>query len=131
MSIYQSIQDFIKKIKFPVIDIHYDEMEYLEFNNNIIQAIIDNYDIEKALVDVDRSLYQYSSSVERGKNDSQSDEEMVSKIISSGCSSIEDNSKKNQFLLRVKKYLLGRLPYDFHYAKKSNIEEGISSVMKK
>ena len=127
----KSFQDFIKQIKFPSIDIHYDEIEYLEFNNNIIDSISNNYETTKALINVDRNLYKFSAFVEHDQSiigDKDKINEMVSGIISSEYSDIKDKDKKNQFLLRAKKYLLNRLPYDFHYAGKENIEQGISKV---
>ena len=31
--------------EFKGIDVHYDEDEYIEFSNNIIKSIVDNYQI--------------------------------------------------------------------------------------
>ena len=99
----------------------------------MIKAIIDNYETTKALINVDRNLCNFSNFIETDQSliqDKEKINSMVSSIISSEYLNIKDKNSKNQFLIKAKKYLLSRLPYDFHYARKENIEQGINSISK-
>lgn len=40
-----------------IIDLHYDENEYLKFNNKIIDTINNNYVINELFIKIDRKLY--------------------------------------------------------------------------
>ena len=54
-------------LEFKGIDVHYDEDEYIEFNNNIIKSIVDNYQILQSLINVDRLFYKLNRQIELEK----------------------------------------------------------------
>lgn len=109
------------------VDIHYDEEEYLKLNNHIIESIIDNYQLNKSLIYVDRALYRYSKDIEMYPEKIESDkiEEQMVSFLSTVVSSNEDSVR---FLKKTKLYLLEREPYDFFYLGKNNIKKVLTRV---
>ena len=109
------------------VDIHYDEEEYLKLNNHIIESIIDNYQLNKSLIYVDRTLYRYSKDIEMYPEKIESDkiEEQMVSFLSTVVSSNEDSVR---FLKKTKLYLLEREPYDFFYLGKNNIKKSLARV---
>ena len=74
------VQKF-KKTHFGIIDMHYDEEEYLRFNNNIIKTIKDNYEITQSMINIDRKFYDLSTDIELVNHeliDSKEKEKMLS-----------------------------------------------------
>ena len=53
--------------EFKGIDVHYDEDEYIEFSNNIIKSIVDNYQILQSLINIDRLFYKLNRQIELEK----------------------------------------------------------------
>lgn len=123
---------FKKYLRQP--DVHYDEEEYLKFNNNIIKAIGDNYLITQSMINVDRNLYDFSSNLEH-KNQEMLDnkdyiQQYISNILTLETSKIPDEVSKNRFYKRAEKYLINRFPYDFYYIGKKNIYDSLNEKNK-
>lgn len=131
----EEAQSIIKELTSLRPDIHYNELEYLKLNNNIIESISNNYDVNQALINADRELYKLSSHLELSKipvdKNSQYVNDMVASIIGGEYSKITNKDQKNRFITKAKKYLLSRLPYDFHYVGKNNIQASINKASKK
>ena len=107
----------------------YDEIEYLEFNNNIIDAINKNYLEVKALIDIDRKLFKYSRGIETINYHLLSDSNLIQSDI---IKMIEDEGIDNiYFYNKVKYYLINRFPYDFYYIGKDNICNSITKIYKR
>ncbi len=125
-----SIDASKKKAKVP--DIHYDEEEYLEFNNHIIKSIYDSYSISKAMICVDRELYHFSSVLElkeqRMLDNSEVIQNYLEMVLSLASSKLTDDTQLKLFYKVAKKYLRERFPYDFYYIGKNNIEESFQKV---
>ena len=113
-------------------DIHYDEIEYLKFNNNIIASINDNYQVLRAMVKVDRNLFSLSSKLELEEQAKIDDKDVVTSlitdIISKENSSIDSKYHQDLFRERLTYYLKERQPYDFYYLVNKNMEESIEEV---
>lgn len=113
-------------------DIHYDEEEYLKLNNNIVQSIVENYDINQAIINVDRNLFEFNKDLEFNNpekiRDSEYSYNVITKIIVDELDRIKDKVKKEKFITVVKKYLKDRIPYDFYHVGKKNIQDGIDDV---
>ena len=111
------------------VDIHYDEKEYNQFNNNIISSIIHNYKINKAMINVDRNLYNFRHDIEINKTNLIDNNEEIQKIateiISSEANNISLLEAKKVFYKNIEDYLKEREPYDFFYIGKKNIKESI------
>lgn len=128
-------QSILSKIPFPAVDMHYDETEYLKFNNNIIKAINDNYLIKQALINIDRDLYKYNTFIEQeGKIEFQTPE-FINKVISSTLNAqkklFKTKEEQEQFISVASQYLLERFPYDFYYLGKKNIKQTFNSQKNK
>ena len=126
-------QIFKKYLKFP--DVHYDEEEYLKFNNNILETISNNYQETNSLINVDRELYKLSQKIEitnhKLLDDNIKRQNFISKILGKECDKINDPIKKKMFLVNAEKYLAERFPYDFYYLGKNEINKSIEEVEKK
>ncbi len=114
-------------------DLHLDEQEYLQFNNGIIKKINDSYLNSKAMIELDRALYQFSSSLEFDRQDLLGDEEVIMSFIDDTLSRLlryfSGDAKKTHFLKQAREYLLERAPYDFHYAGKKCIKDSIQKQL--
>lgn len=128
-------QSILSKIPFPAVDMHYDETEYLKFNNNIIEAINDNFLVKKQLIGLDRELYKLNAFIEKsGKAEFRTSEYLSSalaQIINKQCKLCNTNLEKEEFQKMAYNYLMHRLPYDFYYLGKKNIKEVINDEEKK
>ena len=117
--------------KSVAIDIHYSDEEYEKFNNNIINSIIDNYEITKSMINIDREIYDFNRRLELKDQEKKDDIERTSNYlffhIIKETSQLEQNKKKD-FLELAKKYLKERSPYDFFYVGKKNIENSLEKV---
>lgn len=119
---------FKKYLRQP--DVHYDEEEYLKFNNNIIKAIGDNYLITQSMINVDRNLYDFSSNLEH-KNQEMLDnkdyiQQYISNMLTLETSKIPDEAGKKRFYKKAEKYFINRFPYDFYYIGKKNIYDSLN-----
>ena len=109
-------------------DIHYDEDEYDKFNNNILRSIVDNYEVNKRMINTDRSLYAQNNLIEVDRNRRQKTPYDLQWIINMVLEKDAKGLTKKEELLYYKKllkYLLDRSPYDFYYLRKDNIKEVI------
>ena len=125
-------QNILKRLLMLRPDIHYDEIEYLKFNNNIIASINDNYQVLRAMVKVDRNLFSLSSKLELEEQAKIDDKDVVTSlitdIISKENSSIDSKYHQDLFRERLTYYLKERQPYDFYYLGNKNMEESIEEV---
>jgi len=123
---------FYKFILMP--DTHYNEDEYLELNNSIVESISDNYSITQAMISLDRELYKLSSLIELEHpeylDSSGYVEQQIIEILENVSTNIEDEETKKIFYSQAKQYLINRVPYDFHYAGKKNISGAIKQMKK-
>ena len=120
---------FFEKI-FGEVDIHYDEEEYLRFNNNIIESIIDNYESTKSMIKIDRKFYEFSKNMEINDhelvNDSDNKKKIISDYFEKQYNRIHGLKRKKAFLNKMKKYLIERYPYDFYYLEKDSLIDEVS-----
>lgn len=119
------VQSIFKKITNIAVDMHYDEVEYLKFNNNIIEAINDNYLIKSALINLDRQLYKLNSLVEKGEFLEENINDEIFRIVASELKRFEDPRQLQKFKNIAINYLIERFPYDFYYLQKSNIRNSL------
>ena len=116
-------------------DLHYDEVEYLSFNNKIIQTINENYLITNMLINIDRGLYTLNKEYQLGEIERTDVEEGIGEIIDLSLIVNEEKFKKLNIDLKdalryVKKYLINRKPYDFYYVGKKNINMSVDKHIK-
>ena len=128
-------QNLLKRLLMLRPDIHYDEIEYLKFNNNIIAAINDNYQVLRAMINVDRNLFSLSSKLELEEQDKIDNKEivddLVADIISKENARIDSKTHKDFFRERLNYYLNEREPYDFYYLGKKTIDKVTEEVRSK
>lgn len=124
----ESEQGFEKHKLF--VDIHYDENEYLRFNNNILRTIIDNYQNTKSMINIDRKFYELSKKIESSSESSCNDSSIQQTIFEEYCK-IQSVQGKTMFLKELKKYMMMRFPYDFYYLGKSEIRNSIQRIKKR
>lgn len=110
------------------LDVHYDELEYLELNNNIIDAIIKNYRPTEALINMDRKLLKKSSDIELNypsfKDSSVLIDIELDNLLNEAYETIGNNPEETiRFSKKAKKYLTERAPYDYFYIGKVNIKK--------
>ena len=122
----------IFKRYFRQLDIHYDEYEYLKLNNHIIQSIQEQYLITNCMIQIDRSLYHFSSDLELNNHEMLKREDFIQQyfmhILTISDSKLPDYASKCRFYKTVKKYLIHRVPYDFHYIGKKNIYDSFKKL---
>ena len=132
---YQKMDENGMDISGKGIDIHYDEKEYEAFNNNIISTINDNFEISKAMIELDRNFYNLNKDMELYNKDLVSNDEerkiIISKEIKSKAEKIKNQRQRFIFLKRLKKYVTERFPYDFVYLGKKQIYDPIKDERKK
>jgi hypothetical protein len=123
-------QSFLQRLSKYGFDIHYDEVEYLKFTNNILESVVKNYSINQALINIDRKMYKLSTDIELENQDNDNLEKIITSIIQEEYSKLRNDEEKNRFLHTVRKYLINRFPYDFYYTGKDNIKNSIASIKK-
>ena len=111
-----------------VVDIHYDEEEYVKFNNNITEAIIDNYLLNQVMIEIDRELVKLNYEIEIEQTISLDDNDTIitriNEIVNRCCLCLLGNDEQiKKYNKRIKKYILENLPYDFHYISRKNLKD--------
>ena len=112
------------------VDIHYDEEEYLNFNNNIMEKIKENYEINNSMISIDRQMYELNHSLEVKYPELIGDEavpDMIDAIVLEETKKISSQEKKDKLLKRANSYLINRSPYDYFYVGKKNIKESFQN----
>lgn len=132
---YKQLDENGNEIDKKGIDIHYDEEEYTAFNNNIIQAINENFQTSKSLIELDREFYTFNKRLELEQKELVDDYDkigpVVSGMIKKEAGKIEDPKDRKVFLKRLKKYIKDRFPYDFVYLGKKQMISPIDEERKK
>lgn len=113
-------------------DVHYDELEYLELNNHILQSIEENYTTTAAMIDIDRKFLSLNKQLEFQTSSIVSDEDYAynkmsavwKKATRKVANSIERKNLKN----RLSNYLSNLFPQDFFYLGHNNIEKFLQTV---
>ena len=103
-----------------MFDVHYNELEYLKLNANIVSSIVDNFAFVRVIVEIDSLLKQYSSDSHYGVSGIN-----INEVINEVLGSV---SLKPGFLDRILKYYKERYPYDFYYTNKDEITNLIGKV---
>lgn len=101
-------------------DLHYDEAEYLTFNNRIIESINNNYIINKILIKIDRKLYTLNNHFQAGIIKKEEIGKIADNVINNTIVKYRESLKQQNIdlkslLLIIRKYLINRKPYDFYY----------------
>lgn len=111
-------------IKGKGIDIHYDEEEYVRFNNNIFGSISENYTSTQSLINLDRSFVKLNKRIELEENNLIANEKERKRLIAGAIEEemvkITDSKERIKFLKVLKKYMTERFPYDFYYLGKKD-----------
>ena len=132
--LYKGIDDEGNETNKKAVDIHYDEKEYIKFNNNIINKINENYGITKAIINLDRFFYDLNKEIELENkklvSDSDNKKEMIAQAVDKELELITDKEEKSKFLKTLKKYMTSRFPYDFVYLGKPEINDTIENRRK-
>lgn len=125
---------FPNKIKSLGADIHYDEIEYLKFNNNIIETINENYLINQAMINIDRAFYNFSSDLELNTQyligNNLYIQEYIDNVLYEYSKKLT-NLQQKELILKLKRYILDRLPSDFYYLGKDNFNKVINDKIKR
>lgn len=114
----------IKNIKSYQVDIHYDEVEYLQFMSNILRTIHKNYISNQIMISLDREFVQLNSQLEFEQISSNVDmvDKMMNFALQSQFGNLKDELLKKELLKKIEQYLLNRSPYDFYYIGKQHIK---------
>lgn len=118
------------------VDIHYNENEYLKFNNNIIESINDNYAVNREMIELDRNLVDISNCLEFGNNtffDIYKDKinECVIALMSNNYKKLRTKEEKEKFKEKALNYFTENFPYDYYYIGKDSIIDGLKKTYKK
>lgn len=112
-------------------DIHYDEEEYVKFTNNILGAMNDNYQTTKAMINTDRTLYNYSKEIELNKpelfGNNETNRLFTERKIQEEASKLPTKSRKEYFE-RAKEFLIQNGPSNYFYLGGKNIRMAIDKV---
>ena len=116
-------------------DTHYDEIEYLELNNKILESINENYLINEILIKIDNQLYFLNNSFQNGSIGREYLSEIADKIIINTIEQYKESLEQadvelESILLMLKDYLLERVQYDFYYIGKKTIKESVKKLEK-
>ena len=125
-------RDWNKKLIF---DLHYNENEYLEFNNKIIESITTNYLVNLAMIDIDRNLYLINKNYQLGLIDDKLKDDIIDSNILTLIEKykpilVQEGIDLKEFLKILKKYINDRIQYDFYYIGKENINNKINKLRK-
>lgn len=125
-------------------DVHLNEEEYLDMNNSIMEKINDNYIAVMAKIEIDRFLFNLNEIIEtctlETLGNTEFDKiatmhkvaeikiaEFLEPIVDKYLSMMEAENKDTQkFLKEIKTYINERLPYDFYYLGKENLNNSIT-----
>ncbi len=110
-------------------DTHYNEEEYLTLLNKIMESISDNYLMKKAMIDIDREFFNMSRKIEEGGNLDK--DSMIEERLNEWITILEAQGMNiHYFLNTLKRYLLDRQPYDFHYLGNETMKTHINQLKK-
>lgn len=116
-------QNFIyKKNGKILVDIHYNNEEYLQLNNNIIESITGNYEQVRLFVELDRRLKRYSADAFKSNSDLRYDGEKINEVITE----LLEKHKEiitPKFLKKVLKYYKEKYPHDYYYTPRKTVIE--------
>lgn len=118
-------QHFIyKKDGRLVIDIHYNDAEYLKFNANIMNAIVNNYVPTKILIEF--HIYMRNLSDQFRKMDTGLDEDGIKRIIREKADEYFDvllltNKLSVRQLKRLRAYYKEEYPHKFYYSPREHV----------
>lgn len=117
------------------VDIHYTNEEYILFINKVLQNIIDNYLINKSLIDIDRTFYQLSNKLQESEyflkeNALTFDKISYDKIIDEKILYWLDYlSKENVdiklFIVRLRYLINEKHPHDYWFLDKKTIKKSL------
>lgn len=125
-------------------DVHLSPEEYLDLNNSIMESINDNYISVMAMIEIDRFLFNLNEIIETSTleivDNADADKiaimhEVAQKRLSESLNPIIDkylammeveNKDTQKFLDDIKTYINERLPYDFYYLGKENLNKTIT-----
>lgn len=129
-------------------DVHLNEEEYLDLNNSIMESIDDNYIVVMAKIEIDRFLFNLNEIIETFTLEIVGNAEVnkiafmhgvakkrlnetLNPIIDKYLSMMEAENKDTQkFLEDITAYINERLPYDFYYLGKENLNTAIKKYGK-
>lgn len=129
-------------------DVHLNEEEYLDLNNSIMKSIDDNYIAVMAKIEIDRFLFNLNEIIETFTleivGNAETDKiaimheiavkrlnKSLDPIINKYLSMMEAENKDTQkFLEDITTYINERLPYDFYYLGKENLNTTIKKYGK-
>ncbi|MBR6689878.1 MAG: hypothetical protein IKL65_00935 [Bacilli bacterium] len=125
-----------RKENFITPDTHYNEIEYLNLNNKILEKINENYLITNMLINIDRGIYTLNTEYQLGKINKEDVQIGAREIIDLSLIVNKEklknlNSDFKKVLKKIKNYLINRSSYDFYYAGKSNIKESVNKYIYK
>lgn len=109
----------------PILDVHYNELEYLELNNKIMESILQNYLKKQIFIEIDRELYLINTLYQARELTNKQILSILFNDIGKKYNKILQQEKIDikQLQQEIKKYLLERSPYDFYYIGKNNIKQ--------
>lgn len=118
--------------KLPMPDTHYNEEEYLVFNNKIMNSIETNFLIVNSLLTMDKIALDLSLNVELGNISNEAackkfDDILINEIILLK----KQNQDIDNFLKSLKNYLCERFPHDFYYAGNKQVMKIIKDIKNK
>lgn len=127
-------QSFLKR-HLPSCDIHYDEKEYIAFNNAITKSITESYLATQSLINIDRRLYYLSKNMElyfpEVIGDKNAIAGMLENILMAEEPQISKTPSPNQTIKNIFSYVNERYPSDFYYADKSEIKSSFDKIRAK
>lgn len=115
------------------IDIHYNDEEYLNFNANIMNAIVNNYVPTKILIDF--HLYMRRLSDQFMKQDADLEEEKIQQIFKVNVDEYFDNLVSKYDLSakefkKIRSYYKEEYPHKFYYSPRKHVIERIDAEIK-
>ena len=117
---------------FNGIDIHYNEEEYMEFNNNITKAIWYNYAINRILIRLDRTMFKASTIVEFNHPEFHTGKYLAEKkdilfnMIEYELQDVKSPFIKLEALKAFKKYMKEVYAYDYYYVGKEELSVALT-----
>ncbi len=116
------------------VDLHYDECEYCKLNSHILESVLRDYEVNKAMISIDRELYNFSSKIELEQDNLFNQDDLmmtfIDLIIGEEAQSLSDTKDRLYFYKRILNYLIERAPYDYFYVGKKNIKSTLEKRIK-